>query len=384
MGRARIFVLLGLTACGGAETVEDTGPIRPTSTAVLTLDVTRHALPEALVGSPALFVESNGASNTVVGGDGGLFQWEIDRFVSVADVSVTAIARTMVAADGELFVLEGTLDRSPLTDALDGPIGALAWRGDELWLATATSVYRWASGELFVFDDIEQTTALAAFDGSRDVVVSRPAGAFAFRAKGNDFTMRDLATETGGIVVPSRGDRLLALHAGALLEREVTESGVRWRPVALDGAGAGATGLTALHADPTTGAAWTIDKTALHRIDGGAVARVPIGDITTIEHTSIANDGAIWLGDGTTLVRYAEIETVTYAEHIAPFAETNCLRCHTALGTARPLDTLETWVTDIDAIITQLEEQKMPADGAALVGGGVDLVKRWKEDGLLP
>ena len=75
---------------------------------------------------------------------------------------------------------------------------------------------------------------------------------------------------------------------------------------------------------------------------------------------------------------------MTYQADIAPFSETNCERCHAPLRTARDLTTRETWLDNIDAAVDQMERGLMPLDGAALEGGDVSLLRRWRDGGLLP
>lgn len=376
------FGLLGLLmACGGTTETEAPGPIRPVSTSVRTLDASRYELPEVLRGGP-VHVGSGGAGELFVGGTAGLFRWDIDRFVEVTATPVQAIAGDVIATD-ELSVLSTTLERSPLTDDIDGAVGAMAWRGDELWLATASMVYRYVEGDgLYEFDGLTGVTGLSAFSGSA-VVFTTANGPLALREDGSGFTERDLSAETGGTVVPSHAGRFLASENGALLERTVVDDFVMWRGVALTMDGPAATDVRFLLADPATGASIAITDSNLYRLEGGAVFESSFED-AALTQASVTRDGAVWLGDGTSLWRYAEIETVTYAEHIAPFFEANCERCHTAVGTARALDTFESWTENVDAIVAQLEERKMPADGMPLVGGGIDLVKRWKTDGLQP
>ena len=105
-----------------------------------------------------------------------------------------------------------------------------------------------------------------------------------------------------------------------------------------------------------------------------------------------AGDALWWVADGhlhrageAALPIASEDEgEVTYQADIAPFSVTNCERCHAPLRTARDLTTLGAWVDNIDAAVDQLDRGLMPLDGAALEGGDVSLLRRWRDGGLLP
>ncbi len=150
-----------------------------------------------------------------------------------------------------------------------------------------------------------------------------------------------------------------------------------WRPVALtaDAGDVGARGVIALATDPISGNAWIVTSDRIARAGGNTVAAMDypaeLGPPIAVRAT---RDGALWISDGHSLARLGDDEgPVTYAKDIAAFSANNCERCHRPLGVGHPLDSFEAWRTDIDRILTDLDEMRMPQDGAPLMGGTVEL-----------
>jgi hypothetical protein len=163
--------------------------------------------------------------------------------------------------------------------------------------------------------------------------------------------------------------------------RDATE--VVWQPVSVTDEATGSL-VDSLMADPTSGATWIQGDQGLRRMLNHAVHTVssPSPEATLV---AVSAEGSVWLADGEVLYRLSPpSEVVSFAEHIVPFYESNCARCHNAESDARPLDTYESWVDDIDLIIAVVGNGTMPADGEALVGGTVELLESWKAGGLAP
>lgn len=158
---------------------------------------------------------------------------------------------------------------------------------------------------------------------------------------------------------------------------------VRYRPIALTPtAEAGATSITGLVVDPSTGFVWAIGPVLARLENGRTSLLVPPAELGVPTTITVTTDGALWLGDGARLVRIGnQGPPVTWAE-IEPFHQANCQRCHAPLGTGHPLETYEVWSSEIDAIVTAVEAGRMPQDGRALTGGTVELLRRWRADGL--
>lgn len=404
--RYRSLILVPLVfavACGEETTPTDpTTPaapqiVRPTLVDTVSLGLIEEALPAALTNDTSISVAYNNQV-TLVGGARGLFELTSTGFSEVdtdAVAAIVAYADSLVVANASgLYIYDGDLAQSPITDSLTGTINALAVRGTELWIGTTAGLYLFTNDELSSFDSTMAAKSLATFTGSSDIVVTTVAGQLeAYRHDGTNWIRRDLSTEGAlDAVVPAAGGRMVGTSGGMLLTRVSIEAGkAGWQGQAIDSApeAEAATGVQAIASDPTTGAVWAVDAAAMYRIESTGVSisklqRPPsMGAVTAANVTS---DGAIWLSDGTTLRRVGSAgEPVSYAKNIAPLSETNCNSCHfTPLGTGpMSLETLDQWLLFIDKSIVRVEDGTMPPSGP-LTGSDADLVRRWKADGLRP
>ncbi len=81
--------------------------------------------------------------------------------------------------------------------------------------------------------------------------------------------------------------------------------------------------------------------------------------------------------------------TVKYTSDVKPIIEANCTVCHSAGGSAafQPLKNYDQVKMQIDNILDRIQRpngdpQKMP-QGGALSQPNIDIIKKWKSDGLL-
>lgn len=80
--------------------------------------------------------------------------------------------------------------------------------------------------------------------------------------------------------------------------------------------------------------------------------------------------------------------TVKYTDHVKPIIESNCVSCHYSNGSASfyPLTNYELVKTAIDNILLRVQKpigdpEKMP-QGGSLSQQNIDILKKWKTDGL--
>jgi hypothetical protein len=383
-----------LFACGeepvAPPVVEEAPLVRPERVEALTSEVREIALPEALRSDATISISSLEGTGTLIGGAAGLFQLTGTELVAIDAEPVTALASIagtgiVVGRTGGVSVWNGTLIDSPLTDAIEGMrVSALFEKSGALYVGTESSFYLLEAGELSQFAAIDGASQLAGYAAGPALVIDerlilrRDAGAWSLQDLGDE-----LAAER---TIPAAGDRLLASDGGALFERISVDGGVVWRAVALSlEAEEGARGVSHLATDPISGNAWVVTADQVARIGGTVVASMPHPAGLGAPIAARATGGVLWISDGTTLVRIGDDEgPVTYAKDIAAFSANNCERCHRPLGVGRPLGSFEAWVENVDAAIVQLDEMRMPQDGAPLVGGTVELIRAWKADGLLP
>lgn len=83
-------------------------------------------------------------------------------------------------------------------------------------------------------------------------------------------------------------------------------------------------------------------------------------------------------------------QTVSYAKDIKPVIDNNCIICHSAGGISGfyPLTDYNLVKNAADNILDRIQRptgdpQKMP-QGGALSQANIDLIKKWKIDGLQP
>jgi len=76
-------------------------------------------------------------------------------------------------------------------------------------------------------------------------------------------------------------------------------------------------------------------------------------------------------------------ENVTWAEHIEPLHRRECARCHGEIEDASTrLDSRERWIDNIEAILYNVAEGRMPLGDEPLAAGEVDLIAAWKAAGF--
>jgi hypothetical protein len=395
-------LLAACDATGTAPPGETAGPnvVRPSAVDTIAVGLAEHVLPAALVDDATLHVAELSGVGALAGGRGGLFAvgesglTEVDPQPVLAMVAVPGSGIVVATASG-VRVWNGALADSELTAALEGRVvNALATRGEALWIATDRELLVLDAGVLSKFDAVTGIVELATSAGASDIVAKDAAGVVTVlrEAAGGTFTLRALSAELqAGVsmraVVPGSGSRIVALDGNALHERVAAGAEVvAWRPVALttDEADTGATDIESIAVDPLTGAVWAIASASLVRLDHGRVSTLARpAAMSTVRAISVTLDGAVWVSDGATLRRFGnDGPPVTYAGELAVFSENNCERCHAPLKVAHPLDSYEVWAAEIDRIILALEEERMPQDRAPLIGGTVELAKKWRADGL--
>lgn len=389
-----------LAACGGGvDPVDPPAPIQgpaplvlPTASAEITLAQANYALPEALRQQPLQVATLPGVS-TLVGGQGGLYEATADGLVLIDAAPVVGLAtygeRIVVAHPDHVSVWHGTLEPSGLSEALAGrTLSTLGSDGVRLYVGTEEGLEKIEDGRRVHFATMPSPRALSLYEGGAYLVVTDGAGAISALRDGQGVVDQQELTAEKALaqVAPGAGDRLYALADGALLERQPADAGrVRYRAVALSpGAEAGATSLSALATDPSTGFVWAIGA-VLARLENGRVSLLPAPAelSSTLNTVTVTVDGALWLSDGVRLVRIGnEGPKVTWPE-IQAFHVDNCQRCHAPLGTGHLLETYEAWTAEIDRIVDAVELGRMPQDQRPLIGGTVELLRRWRADGLL-
>lgn len=373
--------------------------VRPASVDEVTLGLESRTLPAQLVNDATVDVGVLAGGVTVIGGAQGLFEIGSGGFTQIDTNAVHAVAEyapagLVIATSAGLQVFDGALQLSPIQEVLmSETVEALAERGAELWIGTSAGLWIYDGAELVRFDGMSAVNSIHTYSSASAVVVHEGSAHKALRFENGAWNTQTLGDELAierGILGPN--GRIFGLKAGALFERVKVGEKVAWRAHSLSAAtdSPGATGIQAWAIDPSTGALWIVGADSLYRIEtsDGRVSKVSRPqNLGAVIAARVTLDGGLWLSDGTSLHRVGNAgEPANYASNIVPFAEANCIRCHATVGgIARPpLDTFESWVANIGKIITVLDEGRMPADQQPLRNGTVELIKKWRDDGLRP
>ncbi|MEQ8281062.1 MAG: hypothetical protein RMA76_36805 [Deltaproteobacteria bacterium] len=388
---------LGLLAACGADPMTPsvtppsgaaTAVVRPTTVVDASLARTSIALPAELDGASIRHVATLGTA-TLVGGPAGLFEIGVDGLAAIDPTPVSGLTTLdgvgiVVATASGVSIWNGSLEPSGLGDALATmSVDALARRGDELWLATNAELYRFVDDALVAFTAL-RGHAVGTYNGASRILVETDGGYVAL-AEAPDGSWTTQTIDGVDAVVPGANDRIFGLLDGALFERvSVSADEVAWRPVALTDAteDPGAQGVTFTALDPVTGGVWFATASGYARLTGATVERLDV-DVPGATSLLVSTDGTLFVTTDSTLERFGhDGPPVTWANDVKPFAEANCARCHVTLGIAHPLETYAAWVEEADLIIEEIAASRMPQDGAALVGGSAELIRRWKLGGF--
>lgn len=372
---------------GGPELIE-----RPHSEVrSLALPVSLYAAPEG--GLTAVRLVHDTQLGDLLGATEGLFAVAADGLSArdprpVRGLGVHPQYGVLVGAADHLSIVTATLTASPVFEHLQGELlTALAARQDEVWMGTTGALYRWLDDALLRFSYPQGVLRIATYDGAAGVLLQTATSWVQLEPFEGEW-------RSGEVEAPWAMDDLYALTDGTLLARSEGAlyrrvpqdgGGWTWRPQALDLYAPAETGALALAQDPHLGAVWCLTPAGLYRVHGPQVTlhALPFEPSARTE-LSVDNLGAVWLAEEPQLVRIGqEAAPITWQGVVADFSKANCERCHAPLSTAHPLDTFELWTAEVDAILSALDAGRMPLDGAPLVGGSADTIRRWRADGLL-
>ncbi|MEM7675219.1 MAG: hypothetical protein AAF449_04350 [Myxococcota bacterium] len=370
-----------LVVCVACSQGTETTGIEVISPSTETLSLETTAIAGEVAGPTGIAV---GLLGTFVASEEGLFLLTGRTWTLVDTTPTRAVADwtnlMLVAREDGLFVYDGTFEPSSLSADLDGPLHTIARRGDTLWISHAGGVDEIRDGRRNRWWDTP-VDVLRTYDEASSLLLINNVDAHLL-----DIDNRAAATLVDRDVYLAAGNRVFSRRPEGVAERVLFEDGeVAWRTVVLSDDEAPLV-ATAAAVVPNTGATWWATETSLVRIDSQGFLRIGRTDgLGTITWMGATADGSIWLTNGRAWARAAPDEprpAVTWADDIASFSASNCERCHIPLGTSFPLDTYEQWVSKVDNIIDVLATGRMPLDGQPLIGGDVELIEQWKQDGL--
>lgn len=383
----------------GATSLADGSTLIATDNGLLLQDSYLQPSPvQALLASPALQVARRGGTIWIRTADG-LSLWRggvltsldwdgaaltapfaLGAVESDLDVVWTANARGLVAA-GEtssgwapVVSVEGVTSSSIAVDgagvmAASTPDGLLVRRGGawSAWSMPSSDLRVLANparaGVWVVAPDAVWWTDGARFEAMTDLPV-------------------DASLPDGALSVDAVG-RLLLAGDGALyrVAHTPTVAVVGLRDLAsIDGETA-----VAAQATPTEGVTsvtMVVDGSPLVVTDG-ATTLDPfafLDDAThRLEATATWEDGvqAVGLLDFTV----GSVGTATWADNVEPLFQARCAKCH-AGSTQTRLDSAEAWQANVDRILDDVTQRRMPLGGPALSGGEISVIRAWQEGGF--
>ena len=324
--------------------------------------------------------------------DRGLYQLNTAGIAAIEENPIVGLASYgesfIYATDSSISIWDGVMIDSGLNDFFTDPqFTGLAVFGEDIWIATAQSVFLHRSSGMIEFPDLSNVTHFSSFASSNRIALSASDGSsYLIEHSNGAYLGQGLAREPISRALIGSQNSILAHHHGALMQRlpGATDNTVSWHPVAL-------TTEEQIwqnkafyrHCDPQTGATWIRTASGLKRLQRQVYTlELPSADAMLI---GVADDASVWLSDNSAIYKLeGESEPVTFAGNISAFSETNCAECHAPGGPAHEIYTYEQWVAEIDEIIEAIESGTMPAGGNELKGATVQLLYQWMEDGLRP
>ena len=392
MKRAQTILLTAwLVVAGSGCGEEQDFVIRPASTD--TLSLSQSTYPHELGISPHA-VASSTALGTMLASDTGLYQLNTSGIAAIEENPIVGLASYgesfIYATQSSVSIWDGVMIDSGLNDFFTDPkFTGLAVFGEDIWIATAQSVFLHQSTGMIEFPDLSNVTHFSSFASSNQIALSGSDGSsYLIEHSNGDYYGQSLANEPISKALIGSQNSILAHDNGALIQRlpGATENTVSWHPVALttDEQDPGEQGVLQMLSDPQTGATWLRTTSGLKRLQQDRVytMELPSTDAMLI---GVADDASVWLSDNSAIYKLeGDSEPVTFAGNISAFSETNCAECHAPGGPAHEIHTYEQWVAEIDEIIEAIESGTMPAGGNELKGATVQLLYQWMEDGLRP
>lgn len=305
-----------------------------------------------------------------------------------------------VAADKGLFYYaDDLLLYSPLSAGLDGaPTGAAAGDVGDVIVATATNLYWDLGGKLYRIT-VPGRSGGPAFlargsDAKHDVTFAAWGdGLLALELSDMDLRATDLKAlglgKVAGLAAAPDGTLAVATSAGVA----VRSTAGRWTRYTLSSDRSTeipAAAVAATSASDGSPVLYAVFASGLWRLAAGQQTVFGVAELAAGPAISLGADraGRVFMGRKTDILQVLTADLpegkVTFADNIVPFIDTYCLSCHGARGYAPiRLWKYEDFKMYIDRIVPALDSGKMPL-GRRLAPPDYEVVKRWKQDGMLP
>jgi hypothetical protein len=379
--------------------------LQPKLIATIQPEVRCLPLPANLTNKTRLSFAGIPGGEPLISSENGLYRLKDTTFESVDDklafvgVATWGQTRFALATSDQIFLLEGDdLQPTLLHQRLDGsPITAIArYKAEALWIGTRDALWRLEQDRLVRYEEIRGISAMHWYPSLRMLWARETSGRLAILRQDDTGAWQSRHFDQEGLTLsdlaPANRFEFWGLDTAGLWLRRQGEAGAAWWPYHLAPTEEGKETLSfqGLHYDLTSGYAWVLTADEMYRLEGSDASKMPrptelSGEITLAHGIE---QGGFWMGSRTHLCRIGEATaSITYTEHIAPFMERNCVRCHfQPNGLSFPLQTFEQVKDRVNELVTVLTPgaiKRMPPDRPA-VGGDAELIKRWLQDGLKP
>jgi hypothetical protein len=286
-----------------------------------------------------------------------------------------------------------------LADSLeDSPILSLAARqADSFWLGTQASLWLLDNDTLKQFVDFAGAKNLQAQQG-KDAVYGQD-------HKGQPFALQHRGKEQWSLVYFNRekADLVQVLpanaehthfwgldKAGHLWLRKQDGNQAAWWPYRIKPDKEDKPTLTwsKLLLDPKSGDVWAWDgQKSLSRLTEKTVSELSVPDkLKKLLWVNTTSDGALWMSDGTLLVRLGSAgPVISYKGQIEPFLRKYCTKCHTSSGVGRRflLESYANAKKHSAKVLYQVQKGLMPP-GQPLGKAETELLQKWIAGGSQP
>lgn len=297
-------------------------------------------------GTPALWVVGDEALYALGFTGGELQAWSLVPEAPVAGVAVNADGGLWVAAEGSLshMASDGTWHDFVLPFEVTGL--AAHPEAPDVWLDAGGALWQLRDGRVRAIEGIPSYAGLRAeVDGS--VLLFGDAGLARVR--------------------PGRFVYLGGVDEGGVVDRAVTITIEATRPELVESITAA---LDGAEPSPLEGPPWQLT------VEPGPV---PEG-AHTLRVVAEYSDGERALAE----LRFTVQGPPTWEADVEPIFVEHCDACHGERGYAHRMETMETWVDEIDDIIDAIENNRMPLPpNPSVTPEQLDVIRAWAETGFL-
>lgn len=387
------LLLLGLTACPIAEAPSPADLWSPESRSDGIFEVERY--PFQVESCRELQPSWTPEHGRLIGDSTGLYQLGTEptqlSTEAVWDLVGLGEQGLLLAGQTGLEVYDSARQASPLQDNLgEVMIRHLSQGEDALWLGGTDGLFRLREGRLASMGEL-LLVDLTAIDGNQALVHELGAAPMIISEVDGQLktAIIDLPEGMTQLAVPTSQRYHARNGEGWWVTLDNEASGSTWQGLSLSPEGnSPVTDLWNLVADPSTGGVWALTSDQIIFLQGDLLTVMDKpADIGRPYRAVVDRYGSLWLlcGPSSPVIRIGgpQDSVVTWEGRIDSFNRANCQECHDGTGGERNLSGVSQWRENVDQIIDAVASQRMPQNGNPLVGGSVDLLRRWKAGGML-